>query len=120
MRSEVFAENVVIADAQSGRRVLVLDVLGRVTYDAARMKFVLYADRRDARKIDVRPNQATGSYIDALVDDSIGPDFDSRIHLRSWVHNSSGVDHGAASSHAVAALSSRRWRLQIGKWRVPS
>ena len=91
----VLAENVVIADAQSRGNLLVFEILGRVTDDATRMKLIVCADHRHARKIDVGSNDAMRSHVHTLVDDGIGSDFDGRIQLRSRVHNGSGVDHGA-------------------------
>src|ERR1017187_5717479 len=111
MRSDVLAENVVIADAQSCGRILVLEVLGRVTDDAARMKFIVRADRRQAREIDVRSDDALRSSFYALADDGIGPDCDGRIQLRSRMSNGSGVDHGAA-------ILARRHRVLIATARA--
>ena len=118
MRGDVLAENVVISYAQSCGLVFVPEILGRVTDDAACVKIIVRADRRQPREIDVRSDGALRSYFYALADDRIGPDFDACIQLRSRMNNSSGVDHGAASSHAAAVLSSQRRCLQSHLSRV--
>jgi len=108
---DMLAENVVIADAQPCGRALVLEVLRRITDDAACVKRIVRADRRQACKKDVRSDDACRADCHALVDDRIGADCDGRIQLRARMNDGGGVDHGAASSHAVAALSSQCQRL---------
>ena len=74
MHRDVFAENIVVADAQPRRLVLVFQILRRVADDAAGVKLVVRADRRHAREINVRPDDAVRAQLHAFVNHGIRPD----------------------------------------------
>ena len=82
MHRDVFAEDIVVADAQARRLVLVFQILRRVADDAAGVKLVARANRRQPGEINVRPDDAIRAQLHALVNHGIRPDADRGVQLR--------------------------------------
>ena len=74
VNGDVLAENVVVADAQARRLVPVFQILRRVADDTARVKRIVRADGRQAREINVRPDDAVRAQLHAFVNHGIRPD----------------------------------------------
>ena len=79
MDRDVFAKDVVIADAQSRRLASVFEVLGRIADHTARVKAVVRADSGYARDINVWTQHTAGADFDSFIHEGIRPDFDGRI-----------------------------------------
>ena len=82
MHRDVFAENIVVADAQPRRFALVFQILRRVADDAAGVKLIVRADFCFARQINMRPDNAMRAKFHARVNHGIRPDLDRRVQLR--------------------------------------
>ena len=76
MHREMFAEHVVITNAQPRRLALVFQILRCIADDAARVKTIAHAYRRQSRQINVRPDNAIRAQLDALVNHGMRPDPD--------------------------------------------
>ena len=78
----MFAEAVVVADAQPRRLALVFQVHRLVTNDTAGVKPIVRANRRQSREINVRPDDAVRAQLHASVNHGIRPDANGRIQFR--------------------------------------
>ena len=58
MHRDVFTENVIVANSQSRRLVLVFQILRSVADDAAGVEFIMRTDFCDAGQINMRPDDA--------------------------------------------------------------
>ena len=74
MHRDMFAEYIVVADAQPRRLALVFQILRLVADDAAGMKRIVRAGRRQPREINMRPDDAVRAQLHAFVNHGIRPD----------------------------------------------
>ena len=93
MDRDVFAKNVIAADAESGRVVLVFEVLWGFADHAAGVKAVHRSDFGVAGKVNVWANHAVCSEADVRIDDDIRADFASGIELGGRVDDRGRVNH---------------------------
>ena len=93
MDGNMFAEDVVVSDAQPRRLVLVFQILWRVANHATGMELVVRANRRQSGEINVRPDDAIRAKDDALVNDGIRSDPDRRIQLCFWMNDGGWMNH---------------------------
>ena len=93
MHREVFAEHVVVADAQARRLVLVFQILRRVADDAAGMKTVAHANRCQPREINVRSDHAIRAQLHAFVNHGVWPDPDRGIQFCLGMNDGGRMNH---------------------------
>ena len=78
---------------------VVLQILRRVADDAAGVKPVVRADRRQPGEVNVRPDDALRPDFHAFVDDGVGSDLDGGIQLRFRVNDGGWMNHVLAWLH---------------------
>ena len=78
---DMFAKNVVVADAQTRRLALVFQVLRRLANHAAGVEGVVRAGGRVSSQMRVRPDAAIRAKHHMLVNDRARTDADGRIEL---------------------------------------
>ena len=93
MDGDMLAKNVVVADAQPCRYAIVFQILRRVADDAAGVKLVARANRRESREINVRADDAICAQLHAFVNHGERSDLDRRIQLRLWMNDGGWVNH---------------------------
>jgi hypothetical protein len=81
MHGDVFAEDVVVADADAGGGAVVFQILRGIADDAARMKAVARAHGQQAGEINMGTDDAARAEFHAGVNDCIRPDLHGRIEL---------------------------------------
>jgi hypothetical protein len=93
IRREMFAKYIVVANAQSRRRPVVLQILRRPANHAAGMKPVVGADLRLARNVYVGSDNAVGANFHLLIYDDIRPNLDGWIQLRFGMNDGGWMNH---------------------------
>ena len=93
MHRDVFAKNVLVANAQTSRLTVVLEILWRLADHATGVESIVRADVRVSRQMRVRPDAAIGADNHMLVNDCEWTNVDSRIELRLWMNDCSQVYH---------------------------
>jgi len=86
-------KKIVRADAQTGRRIFIFDILRRVANDAVGMEAIVRPDGCAARQINMRPDAATRPEPHLAVNDRVRPDFDRGIQLGARADDGRGMDH---------------------------
>src|SRR5947209_1428441 len=93
MHGDVFAEDVVVADTQTGRLVAVFQILRRVADDAAGVEAISRADGRQPREINVRTDDAARAEFHAFVNYGAGANADGGIQFGVRVDDGGRVNH---------------------------
>jgi hypothetical protein len=99
--SDVFADYVVVANAHPRRFTLVFQILRLVANDAARMEYIVRTGRRQAREINVRPDDAVRAQFHALVNHGIRPDANGRIQLGLRMNDGGWMNHRVKVAHSA-------------------
>jgi len=89
----VFPKHIFIPDSQPGRFVAVLQILGRLAYNAAREEMIVRPDFGLAGQIDMRANDAARAKFDSLIDDRIRTDSNGAVKPRVRMNDRRRVDH---------------------------
>ena len=100
MNGDVFAKDIVVADAGARGRAVVLQILRRITDDAARVELILGSDSQQAREINMRPDDAASAEFHASVNDRIRPDLHGRIELCFRRNDCGRMNHAGAGYRA--------------------
>jgi hypothetical protein len=93
LRGEMFAEDILIPDAQSRRRSVILQILGRIADHATGVEFVLRANRGHAGDVNMRSDDAARSDFHRFINHSVGPDLDGGVQFRFRMNNSRWMNH---------------------------
>jgi len=105
MHRDVFAENIMVADAHTRRFAVVFQILRRVADDAAGVKNVVRADLGDAGEIDVRSDDAVRAEFHVRVNHGIRPDVDGGVQFRLRMNDGGRMNHLAATdSHKLPQM----------------
>jgi len=97
MHRDVFAKNIVVANAQTSRLAFLFQILRRIANHATRMENISCPNSRVTRQMDVRPNHTICAKRNVFVDHGVRFDFNARINVRfgmndgGWVNHFSGV-----------------------------
>src|SRR5262249_15253451 len=89
---DVLAEDIVVADLDGGRLIVVPEVLRTFAKDGAGVDDVISAERHGADEVGAGANDATFADRDRAFDDRQGTDVDVVAELGVWGNDSSGVD----------------------------
>lgn len=81
MHGGMFAEDIMITDAEPRGFVLVFEVLRGVTNDTTGMETVMSASRKDAGEIDMRADDAMRPKLHLGVNDGVRADADSGVEF---------------------------------------
>ena|ERR1035437_8499754 len=103
MHGDVFAEDVVIADAQPGWLVSIFQILRRVANDAARVKTIMRTDGRLAGEVSVWPDGAIRSDDDVFVNDRVRADLHGRIESGLGMNNGGWMNHHSEGDTTIFA-----------------
>jgi len=93
MHSAVFPENIVIPDSHPGWRAIVFQILRSIANNAAGMKLIVSADRRDTRDIHVRPDHAMRAELHGFVNHGVRPHANRGIQFRFRMNYCGGMNH---------------------------
>ncbi len=93
MHRDMFAEDVVVANAQARRLVFVFQILRRVADDATGVKPVARANRRQPGKINMRPDDAVRAQLHAFVNHGIRPDPDRGVQFGLRMNDGGWMNH---------------------------
>ena len=93
MHRDVFAENVVVTNAQPGRFFFVFQVLRRAADHAAGVKRVVGADGRVPGQMRVRPDGTIRTHNDVFINERIRSDAHRCIHLRPGMDDRCRMNH---------------------------
>ena len=107
MHRDMFAEDIVVADAQARRLVLVLQILRRVADDAAGVKLVARAYRRHPGKINVRPDHTVRTQLHAFINHGIRPDPDGGIQFCPGMNDGGWMNHEIKVTHWASISKSK-------------
>ena len=93
MHRDMFAEDIVGADAQTRRFVLVFQILRRIADDAPGVEFIVRTDFGDASQINVWPDDAMHAEFHARANHGIWPDAGGRIQPGLRMNDGGRMDH---------------------------
>ena len=97
----MFAEAVVVADAQPRRLTFVLHVHRLVANDTAGVKPIVRANRRQSREINERPDNAMRAQFHAFVNHGIWPDVNGRIQPGFRMNDGGWMNHKVKVAHSA-------------------
>ena len=98
---DVFAKNILVADAQPRRLALVFQILRRVANHAARVEPVAGANRRQPGEINVRPDDAVRAQLNTGVNHGERLDSNRRVQLRLRMNDGRRMNHFRPQVHTV-------------------
>ena len=93
MYRDVFAKNVVVADGQPRRFILVFQILRCVADDRTGVKFVVGPDPRRACQVNLRSDHATVAQFHAGVNYGMWPDAHIRAKFRLRMDDGCWMNH---------------------------
>src|SRR5689334_750863 len=93
MHRDMFSKNVVMPDAYSGGLVAILQILRRLSDNAAGKKPVSRANGRLSGYINMRANNAFGANFHRVINHSIRPDGNRGIHFGFGMDNRGRMNH---------------------------
>jgi hypothetical protein len=75
----MFAKDIVVANPQPARLAVVFQILRRIAEHAPGMDLIVTPNRRHAREIRMRPNDAVRPHFDTFVNHRIWADLNGRV-----------------------------------------
>lgn len=93
MDGDMFAEDVVIANAQSGRFIAVLQILGGFTDDTAGKETISRSNRCSSGYIHMRADDTLSSNFNPFIDDCIRADLNAGVNLCFGMNDRRRMNH---------------------------
>jgi hypothetical protein len=101
VHGHVLSEDIVVADAQSGRLPGVFEVLRRISQHSSGMDAVSGAQLGMAREVGARAHLTVGPHDDVSVDDGMGTDLTAFSELSRRVDDRCRMDLGGHRRHQI-------------------